>query len=239
MAPPPFLSSSPPLTCSTLRPRPWPGPRPPWRAPCPAPFPSLRLAGCRPPPHSAPPPVSCYPRAWRRPHAPTPGRPRRRSSPRAAGAAAAIVSAQTADSRTLWRWHSRFRVRSVVSGSARLFPDRVPGAAEVEVGVVPRDAEGVRVAAGLGSRLSRVARSRPPAPSPPGRPDGSGSAAVFPGVSQDSTTSCDAGPKPWRTRPPPPLRSAALPPQPGSRYSQALPSPPSTSAPPARAGSAF
>lgn len=160
VAPPPFLSSSPPLTCSTLRPRPRPrpGPRPPWRAPCPAPVPSLRLAGCRPPPHSAPPPVSCYPRAWRRPHAPTPGRPRRRSSPRAAGAAAAIVSAQTADSRTLWRWHSRFRVRSVVSGSARLFPDRVPGAAEVEVGVVPRDAEGVRVAAGLGSRLSRAAR---------------------------------------------------------------------------------
>lgn len=40
-------------------------------------------------------------------------------------------------------------------------------------------------------------------------------------------------------RPPPSLRSAALPPQPGSRYSETLPSPPSTSAPRARAGSAF
>lgn len=40
-------------------------------------------------------------------------------------------------------------------------------------------------------------------------------------------------------RPPPSLRSAALPPQPGSRYSEMLPSPPSTSAPRARAGSAF
>lgn len=143
------------------------------------------------------------------------------------------------------------------SGSARLFPD--------PLGCFRIGAEGRRWwrwwgdsaeprrrrSSGCGARvppLSRAARPRSRASLFPGRHDGSledlrQSSLKLACLSRlywslrSGTTGLSPGGR--GSRPPPSLRSAALPPQPGSRYSETLPSPPSTSAPRARAGSAF
>lgn len=141
------------------------------------------------------------------------------------------------------------------SGSARLFPDPL-GCFRIGAkgppwwrwwGVLRSGVVGVRVVAGLWSRLSLWPHVR--APVRPRSLEGT--------TAWDLRQSClnpaclsllrwnlrpgtpDLIPGGRGARPPPSLRSAALPPQPGSRYSETLPSPPSTSAPRARAGSAF
>lgn len=146
-----------PLTCLIQKPRPPHRPRPPRWALCPASFTSL-LAGCRQ--QSALPSFPCSLRARRPPPAPIPGHPCRRFSPRAA-CAAAIVSDQTAIPALTGDG-------TPASGSARLFPDplgcfRIGSAGAPRVGGVvwSREAEGIRVDAEPGSRLS-CGRVEPP-----------------------------------------------------------------------------
>lgn len=124
-----------------------------------------------------------------------------------------------------------FRIRSVVSGAGL----RGRGGGGGSIAERRR-----RVPSGCGvwvPPLSGAVRRRSWVSSLPGRPDGCGlrqSSLVLASLPrlQTSLPPGTQGLSPGgRSAASPSLRSAALPPQPGSRYSEALPSPPSTSAP--------